>query len=112
MRASSIPEAPCLPTRPTPHAVRRCTRSSLARSGKARQRIVFRFSSQPSAALQIAPGMLFPFDCFKQSLEVPFAETAAALALNDLKEQCWPILHRTREDLQHVAFRIAIDEYP
>ena len=60
--------------------------------------------------LQIAAALLFALNRFKQRLEVAFPEAPAALALNDLEEQGRPIFNRTREDLQHVAFIVAIDQ--
>src|SRR5580698_5807192 len=60
--------------------------------------------------LKIAPFELLAFDRFEQRLEIPFAEAAAALALDDLEEQRRTILHGPRKDLQHVALIISIDK--
>src|SRR5579863_3901878 len=53
--------------------------------------------------LQISACLLLALDGFEERLEVAFAETAAALALNDFEEQGRAIFHGPREDLQHVA---------
>jgi hypothetical protein len=55
---------------------------------------------------------LFAFDDLEQRLEVALPEAAAAFALDHLVEERGPVLDRPREDLQHVAFIIAIDENP
>ena len=51
---------------------------------------------------------MFSFDRLEQCLEVALTETAAALPLNHLVEQRRTILHRARENLQHVALVVAI----
>src|SRR5271155_3026647 len=60
--------------------------------------------------LKIAALALFPLDRLKESLEVALAEAPAALALDNLVEQSWPVLHGTREDLQHVALVVTIHQ--
>src|ERR1700761_2693477 len=60
--------------------------------------------------LQIAACRLFAFNGFKECLEVAFAETAAAFALDDLVEERRAVLYGTSENLQHVAFVVAINE--
>ncbi len=62
--------------------------------------------------LQIPPQLLLAFDGFEERLEVAFAEGACAAALDDLEEKRRAVLHRLRENLEHVAIVIAIDEYP
>src|SRR5205814_1498751 len=61
-------------------------------------------------ASQVAAQGLLALDRLKKRLEIALAEAAAALALDDLVEQRGPILHRLREDLQHVALVVAIYE--
>src|SRR5664279_2343115 len=63
----------------------------------------FKRTELHAPALQIATRCLLALDGFKERLEVSLAEAAAALALNDLEEECWTIFDRAREDLQHVA---------
>jgi hypothetical protein len=60
--------------------------------------------------LKIAAQFLLTFDSFEESLEVSFAKAAAALALDDLVEDGRAIFDRLGEDLQHVAFVVAVDE--
>src|SRR6201995_1817463 len=64
----------------------------------------------PPAALEIPTERLLALNRLKQRLEVPLAKAAASLALNDLVEDCRPVLYRSREDLQHVSFIVAIDQ--
>src|SRR5579863_2003301 len=59
---------------------------------------------------EIAALALFAFDGLKKRLEISLPEAAAALALNDLEEQRWPVLHRAGEDLQHISLIVAIDQ--
>ena len=44
---------------------------------------------------QITAQFLLLLDCCEQCLEVAGAETLVILALDDLDEQCWSILHWT-----------------
>src|SRR5438094_7069536 len=53
---------------------------------------------------------LLAFDRLEQRLEVALAETARPVPLDDLEEQRRPIGHRLRENLQHVALIVAVDE--
>ncbi len=69
---------------------------------------MFRFAQHDK--LQIPSGSLFAFDGFEQRLEITFAKTLCAFALNDLKKQRRSILDRFCEDLQQITFIIAIDE--
>src|SRR5256885_15736355 len=59
---------------------------------------------------QIPSRRLLSFDRLEQRPEVPLAEAASAFALDDLVEHGRAILDRLREDLEQIAFRIAIDE--
>src|SRR5690348_3706745 len=61
-------------------------------------------------ALQIAAPGLFALDRFEQGFEVPLAETAASLALDDFVEERRAVLDGAREDLEHVALIVAIDQ--
>src|SRR5439155_26988884 len=54
--------------------------------------------------LQIPSRGLFALDGFEQRLEIAFAETLRALALNDLKKQRRSILNRFCEVLQQETF--------
>ena len=58
--------------------------------------------------LQIPAPRLLPFDRFEKRLKVALPKAAAAFALNHFIEDCRPILHRTCEDLQHVALIVAV----
>ena len=60
--------------------------------------------------LQISAALLLALDGLEQRLEISLAETAAALALDHLVEQRGTVFHRAREDLQHVAFVVAIHQ--
>jgi hypothetical protein len=60
--------------------------------------------------LQIAARFLFSLDGFEEGFEVAFAEAAASLALNDLVEDSRTVFYGAREDLEHVAFVVAVDE--
>jgi hypothetical protein len=42
--------------------------------------------------LKVAPTFLFRFKCFKERLEIAFAEGLAPSSANDLEEKCWAIL--------------------
>src|SRR6266511_340564 len=75
---------------------------------KSRRSEMFRFAQHDK--LQIPSGSLFAFDGFEQRLEITFATTLCAFALNDLKKQRRSILDRFCEDLQQITFIIAIDE--
>src|SRR5688572_4095756 len=59
---------------------------------------------------EIASTRLFSLDSLEQGFEVPFPKTLRAFPLNDLVKQRRTVLHRLREDLQQVAFIIAIHE--
>src|SRR5690606_15808630 len=60
--------------------------------------------------LQVAPQRLLALDGLEEGPEVPLAETAAALPLDQLEEQRRTVLHRAREQLQQVALLVAVDE--
>jgi hypothetical protein len=47
---------------------------------------------QPDVPLEIAARLLLPLDRFEERLDVAPAKAAAALALDDLKEQCRAVL--------------------
>ena len=53
---------------------------------------------------------MFAFNGFEESFEVSFAEAAASFALDDLVEDGGAVFYGAREDLQHVAFVVAVDE--
>src|SRR3954454_22493728 len=61
--------------------------------------------------LQIPAFGLFEFNGFEQCLEVPFAKTAAAFALKDLKEYRGPIFDRLAKYLKQVPLFIFVHEY-
>src|SRR5262245_16035746 len=61
-------------------------------------------------ALQISARRLLALDRFEQRLEVPFAEAARALPLDDLVEERRPILDGLGEDLKEIAVGVAVDE--
>src|ERR1700680_2559157 len=63
-----------------------------------------RWSFFPWTCLQIPSSRLLHLNRFKQRLEIPFAKSAAALALDHFEEHRRPIFHRLRENLQEIAF--------
>src|SRR6185436_7631367 len=71
---------------------------------------MFGFPFSVFRSLEIAPGRLFRFDRFEERLEVALAETAAAVALDDLEEQRRPVLDGSGEDLEQVALVVAIHQ--
>src|SRR6202521_5419598 len=70
-----------------------------------------RYSFFRWTCLQIPSSRLLHFDRFKQRFEIPFSKSAAALALDDFEEHGRPIFHRLRENLQEVAFLVAVHKY-
>ncbi len=60
--------------------------------------------------LEVATRVLFPLDGFEEGFEVAFAEAAASLPLDDLVEDGGAVFYGLGEDLQHVAFVVAVDE--
>ena len=60
--------------------------------------------------LQIPAPRLLAFDRFEERLEVALAETAAAFALDDFIKQGRPVFDRLGENLQHVAFVVAVHQ--
>jgi hypothetical protein len=62
-----------------------------------------------SSLLQIASPILLFLERFEKRLEIAFAKTLRAFALNDLEKQSRPIFHRFGKDLQQISFVIAID---
>ena len=60
--------------------------------------------------LEITSGCLLPFDRLEERTEVPLAEPARALPLDDLVEHGRTVLHVAGKDLQQVAVRVPIDE--
>src|ERR1700675_2351798 len=70
-----------------------------------------RYSFFRWTCLQVPSSRLLHFDRFKQRFEIPFSKSAAALALDDFEEHGRPILHRLRENLQEVAFLVAVHKY-
>src|SRR5687768_3890183 len=59
---------------------------------------------------QISARRLLPLDRLEQGLEVPLTEALGTLALNDLVEQRGAVLHRLAEDLEQVAFIVAVHQ--
>src|SRR6202795_192960 len=101
---------------PPPRSRTRCrspidnaTTSSLA-SSPLRSRLL-RYSFFRWTCLQIPSSRLLHFDRFKQRLEIPFAKSTAALALDHFEEHGRPIFHRLRKNLQEVAFLVAVHQY-
>src|ERR1700686_1728755 len=108
--------APAAIRLPPPRSRTRCriptgnaTTSSLA-SWSLRSRLS-RYSFFRWTCLQIPSSRLLHFDRFKQRFEIPFSKSAAALALDDFEEHGRPIFHRLRENLQQVAFLVAVHKY-
>lgn len=63
-----------------------------------------------SPNLQVAPLGLFPLDGFKQTLEIPSAETVEVIPLDDLDEHSRPVHQWLREKLQEISAVIEVDE--
>src|SRR5216684_7222628 len=61
--------------------------------------------------LQIPSSRLLHFNRFKQRFEIPFSKSAAALALDHFEKHGRWIFHRLRENLQQVAFLVAVHKY-
>src|ERR1700691_6115346 len=61
-------------------------------------------------SLKITPFRLFALDGLEESFEVALAEAATPFPLDDLEKEGRPILHRAGEDLQHVAFVVAVHQ--
>src|ERR1700674_5131049 len=70
-----------------------------------------RYSFFRWTCLQIPSSRLLHLNRFKQRLEIPFAKSAAALALDHFAEHRRPIFHRLRENLQEIAFLVAVHKY-
>src|ERR687888_2725848 len=64
------------------------------------------------ACLQISARGLLALDRFKERLEVSFAKTLRAFALNDFEEQRRPILDRFGKNLEQITFVVAVDQNP
>src|SRR6185437_2623755 len=65
---------------------------------------------QSLSILKIPPGSLVALDGLEQRLEVPFAEGVGTFALDDFKKERGTVFHRPGEDLQQVAFLVAVDQ--
>ena len=61
-------------------------------------------------ALEVAAFGLLAFYGFEEGFEVALAEAAAAFALDDLVEEGGAVFYGAGEDLEHVAFVVAVDE--
>src|SRR5262245_2762766 len=103
-------------SRPTRRTATRRTRSarSPARARRCRPRppraaAAGRSSPWPWAS-QVPAQLLLALDRLEQGLEVALAEAAGAVALDDLEEHRRTVADRLREDLQHVALVVAVDE--
>jgi hypothetical protein len=68
------------------------------------------FAADGVLALEVAAQFLFAFDSFEEGFEVALAKAAAALALDNLVEDGRTVFDGTSEDLEHVAFVVAVDE--
>ena len=69
---------------------------------------MFRFAQHDK--LQITSRRLFAFDGFEERLEVAFAKTLRAFALNNFEKQRRPVFYWLGKYLQQITFIIAIDE--
>src|SRR3954447_3990580 len=67
-------------------------------------------SPDEAAPLQVPPPVLLPLDRLEQGLEVALPKAARAVALDDLEEHRGPVADGLREDLEHVALVVAVDE--
>src|ERR1700674_5746212 len=102
--------------RPPPRSRIRCriptgnptTPSPASSSSRSR---LSRYSFFRWTCLQIPSSRLLHLNRFKQRLEIPFAKSAAALALDHFEEHRRPIFHWLRENLQEIAFLVAVHKY-
>src|ERR1700743_3071622 len=60
--------------------------------------------------LKITPFRLLALDGLEESFEVALSKAAASFPLDDLEEKSRPIFHRASEDLQHIAFVVAVHQ--
>ena len=68
------------------------------------------FRSAQHDKLQITSRFLFAFDGFEERLEIAFAKTLRAFALNNFEKERRPVFYRLGKYLQQITFIIAIDE--
>src|SRR5439155_13453663 len=68
------------------------------------------WSDVREAWLQIAATGLLVLDGFEQRFEVANPEPAAAFALDDLEKERGAIFNRLGENLQQIAFRVAVHQ--
>ena len=66
--------------------------------------------SYARSPLKVPAESLFPLNRLEKRAKIALAEAATAFSLDHFIEQSGAILYRTREDLQHVAFIVAIDQ--
>ena len=59
--------------------------------------------------LQISTFSLFFFNRNKQRLKITFTETFAAFALKNFIENCWAVFDGFGENLQQIAFFVAVN---
>src|SRR5882724_8934734 len=81
-----------------------------ARIFKLRNRVVDLATKWYRRQLEVAAKLLFALNGFKQCLEVALAKAAASLALDDFVKLRGTVFNRLGEDLQHVAFVVAVDK--
>ena len=62
-------------------------------------------------ALQVAAERLLTLQGHEQRLEIAFAEPAGAVPLDQLEEDCRPILGHPGEDLQQMALVVPVGEH-
>jgi hypothetical protein len=60
--------------------------------------------------LEVSTACLFALDGLKECLEVSFSKRARAFALDDLVKKCGAIFDGFGEDLQEIAFFVAVDQ--
>src|SRR3954451_18795043 len=101
IRSPRIPRSPS----PPPRAGANCSRST------APARDAWRGPSPGwRSASEVSSPLLLALDRLEECLEVPLAEAARAVALDDLEEDRRPVADRLREDLQQVALVVAVDQ--
>src|SRR3954452_1743977 len=101
IRSPRIPRSPS----PPPRAGANCSRST------APARDAWRGPSPGwRSASEVSSPLLLALDRLEECLEVPLAEAARAVALDDLEEDRRPVADRLREDLQEVALVVAVDQ--
>src|ERR671922_2416547 len=63
---------------------------------------------RPTPSLEVAPPRLLELDRLEERLEVADAKAPRTVPLDDLEEERRPVLDRPGEDLEEIAFLVAV----